>query len=95
VIATATNKVTATIAVGGSPGGVVVTPDGSEVYVANNADSTVSVIDTATNTVIGAPIPVGLFPEGVAITPDGSKSTSRTVRTTPARYRCSTRRPTQ
>jgi hypothetical protein len=32
-----------------------------------------SVIDTATNTVIGSPITVGTVPEGVAVTPDGSK----------------------
>ena len=41
-------------------------------YVANSGDSTVSVIDTATNTVVGL-IPVGNFPLGVAITPDGTK----------------------
>src|SRR5438128_7697869 len=39
-------------------------------YVTNAADSTVSVIDTATNTVV-ATIPVGQTPFGVAITPDG------------------------
>ena len=32
-----------------------------------------SVIDTATNTVIGSPIPVGARPLGVAVTRDGSK----------------------
>ena len=41
-------------------------------YVANSGDSTVSVIDTATNTVVGL-IPVGNSPYGVA-TPDGTKS---------------------
>ncbi len=35
------------------------TPDGNKVYVANEGSNTVSVIDTATNTVIGSPIPVG------------------------------------
>ncbi len=39
-------------------------------YVANVNSSSVSVIDTATNTVV-ATIPVGLFPFGVAVTPDG------------------------
>ena len=34
---------------------------------------TVSVIDTATNTVV-ATIPVGVFPDGVAITPDGTRA---------------------
>ena len=40
-------------------------------YVSNNVSNTVTVIDTATNTVVGDPIPVGNLPEGVAITPDG------------------------
>jgi YVTN family beta-propeller protein len=38
--------------------------------VANGADDTVSVIDTATNTVV-ATITVGAGPRGIAITPDG------------------------
>ena len=32
-----------------------------------------SVIDTATDTVIGSPIPVGNFPIGIAVIPDGTK----------------------
>src|SRR5216117_3487446 len=40
-------------------------------YVTNGFSNTVSVIDTATNTVV-ATIPVGAFPFGVAITPDGT-----------------------
>ena len=43
-------------------------------YVANANDSTVSVIDTATNTVVrgpGFPLAVGNFPAGIAVTPDG------------------------
>jgi YVTN family beta-propeller protein len=51
---------------------VAVTPDGSQVYVANADDTTVSVIATATNTVT-ATIPVGYNPQGVAVTPDGSQ----------------------
>jgi YVTN family beta-propeller protein len=47
-------------------------------YVTNEGDNTVSVIDTATNTVIGSPIPVGFGPVGfgpvgVAASPDSSK----------------------
>jgi YVTN family beta-propeller protein len=42
-------------------------------YITNQVDNTVSVIDTATNTVVGSPILVGEFPYGVAVTPDGSK----------------------
>jgi YVTN family beta-propeller protein len=40
-------------------------------YVVNSGDGTVSVIDTATNTVVGTPIPVGREPFGVDVTPDG------------------------
>ena len=39
-------------------------------YIPNSLDSTVSVIDTASNTVT-ATIPVGTFPFGVAVSPDG------------------------
>jgi len=53
-------------------------------YITNNGDNTVSVIATATNTVVGSPIPVGVGPFGVAVTQDGSKVTSRTW----ARTRC-------
>ena len=42
-------------------------------YVANGSDNTVSVIDTATNTVVGLPIPVGSNPQTLAVTPDGTK----------------------
>ena len=42
-------------------------------YITNSGDNTVSVIDTATNTVVGSPITVGSLPFGVAVTPDSSK----------------------
>jgi len=41
-------------------------------YITNLVSNTVSVINTATDTVI-ATIPVGLAPFGVAVSPDGSK----------------------
>jgi YVTN family beta-propeller protein len=77
VIDTATNTVVATIPVGAEPGNVAVTPDGTHTpdhddrrhqplaYVTNEADNTVSVIDTANNTVV-ATIPVGAAADGVA-----------------------------
>jgi YVTN family beta-propeller protein len=40
-------------------------------YVVNQTDATVSVIDTATNTVV-ATVPVGSNPQSVAVTPDGT-----------------------
>jgi YVTN family beta-propeller protein len=61
------------IPVGSFPFGIAVTPDGSKVYVANSGDNTISIIDTATNTVVGSPIQVGTRPTGVAVTPDGKK----------------------
>jgi uncharacterized repeat protein (TIGR01451 family)/uncharacterized repeat protein (TIGR02543 family) len=51
--------------------GVAVTPDGAFVYVTNQNSDTVSVIDTASNTVTDT-IPVGAQPFGVAVTPDGA-----------------------
>ncbi|GJM09766.1 MAG: hypothetical protein DHS20C11_20420 [Lysobacteraceae bacterium] len=56
------------------PYGIVVSPDGSRVYVTNNADAegTVSVIDTTSNTVISQ-IPVGLFPTGLSLSDDGAR----------------------
>jgi YVTN family beta-propeller protein len=42
-------------------------------YVTNNSSSTVSVIDTMTNTAVVS-IPLGSIPIAVAITPDGTRS---------------------
>jgi YVTN family beta-propeller protein len=54
--------------------GVAVSPSGSRVYVANQVDNTVSVIDTSTNTVV-ATVPVGAAPfsspVSVAVNPTG------------------------
>jgi YVTN family beta-propeller protein len=81
VIDATTYALITTIPVGIFPFGVAVTPDGSKVYVANESGglpsaSSVSVIDTAKNTVI-ATIPVSninnINPFGVAIAPDGRK----------------------
>lgn len=46
--------------------------DGARVYVANPGDGTVSVIDTASNTVVNT-IFIALSPLAVAITPDGTR----------------------
>ena len=74
VIDTATNTLIGKpIPVGLDPNGVVVTPNGARVYVANTDDNTVSVIDTSTNTVVGQPIRVGKGPEALAVSPDGSR----------------------
>src|ERR1017187_3189351 len=52
VINTSTNSISATITVGRRPTGICVSPDGTKVYVTNFLDSTVSVINTSTNTVL-------------------------------------------
>jgi YVTN family beta-propeller protein len=54
VIKTATNAVTATVALVEYPYAEAITPDGAYVYIANGVNGTVSVIDTATNTVLPA-----------------------------------------
>ena len=60
-----------TVTVGANPLGVAVTPNGAYAYVANNDPGTVSVIATATNTVV-ATVTVGVNPYGVAVTPNGA-----------------------
>ena len=50
---------------------MAVKPDGTRAYVTNRGAGTVSVIDTATNTVT-ATIKVGTNPSDIAITPDGT-----------------------
>ncbi len=72
------NIITA-IPVGNGPEDIEVSPSGCSIYVTNQGDNTVSVINTgklgcpnlAANTVV-ATIPVGAAPEGIAISPDGS-----------------------
>src|SRR5437773_2135758 len=58
-----TNTVAHSAAVGGAPAQLSLTPDGGHLYVANNGDVTISVIDTATFQVV-ATIPLGSAPQG-------------------------------
>jgi YVTN family beta-propeller protein len=71
--------VVAVIPVGDDPRGIDIAPDNSRVYVANRFDNTVSVIDTATNSVVGT-IDLGASlvvtatePYDVVVSPDGSQ----------------------
>ena len=69
------------ITVGSEPAGISVTPNGAYAYVNNSGDGTVSVIDTASNTLIDTdpntediidPITVGNQPKGgIAVSPNG------------------------
>ncbi|WP_339490410.1 beta-propeller fold lactonase family protein, partial [Pseudomonas sp. RL_5y_Pfl2_70] len=60
----------ATIPVGNEPGGIVAHPDGSFVYVCNFKGDSVSVIDTASQTVIKT-LSVGGEPPCIAVHPNG------------------------
>ena len=42
-------------------------------YITNYSSNDVSVIDTASHTVVGSPIPVGTVPYGVAVNPSGTR----------------------
>ena len=57
---------------GSKPVGVVVSPDGKRIYVANGRGNSVSVIDAGDDKLL-ATIPVGKRVWGIAITPDGKK----------------------
>ncbi|MGA5464542.1 Ig-like domain-containing protein [Mycobacterium sp. NPDC050041] len=64
----------APIQVGAAPYGIFKTPAGAthpDLYVVNATTNSVSIIDTATDTVV-ATVPVGALPTGVAFSPDGS-----------------------
>jgi YVTN family beta-propeller protein/VCBS repeat-containing protein len=81
VIDTATNKLvdvnpaTTTvdsIKVGASPSALAINSTGTRLYVSNGGSSTVSVINTATNTEI-TKVTVGSQPSGLAVSPDDSR----------------------
>jgi YVTN family beta-propeller protein len=73
VISTATNSIVGTIPVGIGPINVAFSPDGSTAYVDNQVDSTISIINTATMSVINT-ISSGAAgtPGWVTDSPDGS-----------------------
>jgi len=75
VIDTSTNTVTATIAVGNEPNGIVFSPDHTRAYVTNRGThdlAAVSVIDTASNTVVATlDVPGSDTPIFPGISPDG------------------------
>jgi YVTN family beta-propeller protein len=83
MIDTASNINVGTIPVGLTPAGVPVNPAGTRVYVSNYADGTVSVIDTATKTVVTTvrlgPCPnpssgiISCAPAGLAVSPDSAR----------------------
>ncbi len=72
VIDVASRSVVKTIPTDGYPAAAAVTPDGSTLWVTNRADSTITIVDTLTNTVvthIGAD-----YPTGIAFNPTGTRA---------------------
>jgi YVTN family beta-propeller protein len=72
VISAATNTVTGTIKVGQLPWGLVLSADGSTMYVADGDSDAISVINTKSD-MVTATIPDAGDPVSVALTPDGSR----------------------
>nr|WP_225951317.1 Ig-like domain-containing protein [Mycobacterium sp. OAS707] len=81
VIDTSTNKLVDakpstsavdSIAVGASPSALAINSTGTRLYVSNGGSSTVSVVNTATNTEITR-VTVGSQPSGLAVSPDDSR----------------------
>ena len=61
-----------TISAGGGAMGIAVTPDGAKAYVINSSVGSVTVIDTATDTVITTITGIGTAPQSIAMHPSGS-----------------------
>jgi len=62
-----------TISVGATPYGIAVTPDGSKVFVSNSTGGSVSVIDSASRTVLSTITSnVGSIPVGITVNPAGT-----------------------
>ncbi len=68
---TSNRALLASVDVGDSPNGAMVTPDGKYIYVTNSYSNDVSVVSRATQSVI-ATIPLGVRPGTIDITPDGA-----------------------
>ena len=75
VINTSANNVTPIVPVRDYPTGVAVSPDGTKVYVTNDCDNALTIIDTATDTETATYVDDAMVhPYGIAVTPDGTKA---------------------
>src|SRR6185369_2337163 len=82
VVDAATATEITSVAVGNTPTVVDVTPDGSRAYVVNTSSSTLSILDTATNTIVGTVLTVNDFPAaGERFIAPGTTTTSSTSST--------------
>jgi len=73
VIDTQSKTVIHTIALGGEPFVIALTPDGLRAYITNEPGDNVLVLNTLSHTVV-ATIPVGDKPLGITVTPDGTEA---------------------
>lgn len=72
VMDTATNTEKTVLQVGEQNTGIAVHPDGDSVYISNRADDTISIIDTATDSVTDTiSVQNGNSPRGLAVHPNG------------------------
>jgi YVTN family beta-propeller protein len=83
VIDTASNTAVGNpILLAGGPSGIAISPNGRYLYISAFGDSgtsvngvwgsgTLSVVDTATNFIVGDPIPLGWYPSTVEVSPNG------------------------
>jgi len=71
VVDTASNIVIASVPAGGGPVGVVLSPDGSIAYVADQNANAITAINTATFATTQINMPFSGYPTALAITPDG------------------------
>ena len=93
VINTTTGAVDKTLTVGSQPSAVAVSPatNGPTVglaYVTNRASGTVSMINTANNTVVGSAIRVGSSPQDVAVAHTPTARSPGSMWSTPAVTTC-------
>jgi DNA-binding beta-propeller fold protein YncE len=72
VINTALGEIVKTIPTPEVPNGLVMSPDGKKVYISTGMPGTISVAETATNAIVGAPISLPGRVSDFAVTPDGS-----------------------
>jgi YVTN family beta-propeller protein len=72
VIDVASRSITKTIPTDAFPASAAVTPDGSTLWVPNRGDSTITVVDTLTNTVTGRLS--ADYPTGIAFNPTGTRA---------------------
>lgn len=68
-----TNSLVKSVNSGTQSFGIAITPDGSKAYSTNSLQSTVTVINTATDTISASVVlPLNSFPRGIAISPNGA-----------------------